>query len=158
MTMFTRDRRCVLLYDGRIQSKSPHTDLFRVLFIHSSMALRPFVGPWPLLQFRNLFFFYIDDRTPWTSDQPVGRPRLTYRATQTQNKRIRTSTPGVEFEPTIPAFEQAKILPALDRAGTVIGLFHIILYYFPMYIKHFYLKFLYTCSFLPCLAIKSTFI
>jgi hypothetical protein len=24
-------------------------------FIHSSMALQPFVGPWPLLQFRNLF-------------------------------------------------------------------------------------------------------
>jgi hypothetical protein len=24
-------------------------------FIHSSVALQPFVGPWPLLQFRNLF-------------------------------------------------------------------------------------------------------
>jgi hypothetical protein len=24
-------------------------------FIHSSMALQPFVGPWPLPQFRNLF-------------------------------------------------------------------------------------------------------
>jgi hypothetical protein len=24
-------------------------------FIHSSMDLQPFVGPWPLLQFRNIF-------------------------------------------------------------------------------------------------------
>jgi hypothetical protein len=39
------------------------------LFIHSSTALQPFVDPWPLLQFRNLF--YADGRTPWTSDQPV---------------------------------------------------------------------------------------
>jgi hypothetical protein len=31
-------------------------------FIHSSVALQPFVGPWPRLQFRNLF--YTDGRTP----------------------------------------------------------------------------------------------
>jgi hypothetical protein len=31
-------------------------------FIHSSMALEPFVGPWPLLQFRNLS--YTDGKTP----------------------------------------------------------------------------------------------
>jgi hypothetical protein len=29
--------------------------------------------------------------------------------------------PWVEFEPTIPAFERAKTLNALDRAATVIG-------------------------------------
>jgi hypothetical protein len=40
-------------------------------FIHSSMALQPIAGPWPLLQFRNLL--YMDGRTPWTSDQPVAR-------------------------------------------------------------------------------------
>jgi hypothetical protein len=34
-------------------------------FIHSSMALQPFVGPWPFLQFRN--HFYTDGRIPWTS-------------------------------------------------------------------------------------------
>jgi hypothetical protein len=54
-------------------------------FIHSSMILQPFVRPWPLLQFRNLF--YTDGRTPWTSDQPVARPLPTHRTTQTQNKR-----------------------------------------------------------------------
>jgi hypothetical protein len=36
------------------------------------MALQPFVGPWPLLQFRDLF--YTDSRTPLTSYQPVARP------------------------------------------------------------------------------------
>jgi hypothetical protein len=45
----------------------------------------PFVGPWPLLQFRNLF--YTDVRTPWTSDQSAARPLPTHRTTQTQNKR-----------------------------------------------------------------------
>jgi hypothetical protein len=35
-------------------------------FIHLSMA-QPFVGFWPLLQFRNSF--YTDCRTPWTSDR-----------------------------------------------------------------------------------------
>jgi hypothetical protein len=33
-----------------------------------------FVGPWPLLQFRNLF--HTDGRTPRTSDQPVARKKL----------------------------------------------------------------------------------
>jgi hypothetical protein len=53
--------------------------------IHSSMALQTFVGPWPLLQFRN--HFYTDGRTPRTSDQPVAVPLRTHRTTQTQNKR-----------------------------------------------------------------------
>jgi hypothetical protein len=59
--------------------------------IHSSMALQPFVAPWPLLQFHNRF--YTDGRTPWTSDQPVARPLPTQRKTQTQNKRTQTSMP-----------------------------------------------------------------
>jgi hypothetical protein len=41
-------------------------------FVHSSMALQPCVGPWPLLQFRNNF--YTDCRTPFTGDQPIARP------------------------------------------------------------------------------------
>jgi hypothetical protein len=51
--------------------------------IHSSMALQPFVGPWPLLQFRNLFF-YTGGRTPGTGISPLqGR----YLHTGRQNKR-----------------------------------------------------------------------
>jgi hypothetical protein len=53
--------------------------------LHSSMVLQPFVGPWPLLQFRKLF--YTDGRSPWTSDQPVAGPLPTYRTIQTENKR-----------------------------------------------------------------------
>jgi hypothetical protein len=54
------------------------------LFIHSSMALQPFVGPWPILHLRNLIF--TNGRTPWTSDQPVVRPLPT--GQHKQNKRI----------------------------------------------------------------------
>jgi hypothetical protein len=51
-------------------------------FIHSSMVLEPFVGSWPVLQFRVLF--YTDGRTPWTSDQPVARPLPTQDNTNTE--------------------------------------------------------------------------
>jgi hypothetical protein len=76
------------------------------------MALQPFVGPWPLLQFRNIF--YTDGRTPRTSDQPVVGPLPTHRTTETQT--------FMGFEPTISAFERAKTVHALDRAATVISL------------------------------------
>jgi hypothetical protein len=58
-----------------------------LVLVHSfsSMALQLFAGPWPLLQFCNLFD--TDARTPWTSFQPVPRPLSTYRTTQTENKR-----------------------------------------------------------------------
>jgi hypothetical protein len=77
-------------------------------FIHSSMALQPFVGPWRLLQFRNLF--YTDDRTPWTSDQPIARPLPTRRTTDTP-----TSMPWLGFEPTIPESELRKTMPHTAR-------------------------------------------
>jgi hypothetical protein len=32
--------------------------------------------------------------------------------------------PGVRFEPTIPVFERAKTVHALDRVATVIGYHH----------------------------------
>jgi hypothetical protein len=55
-------------------------------------------------------------------DEPVARPLLTHRTAQTQNKRTQTSMPRVGFEPTIPVFERAKTVHALDRAATVNGL------------------------------------
>jgi hypothetical protein len=39
-----------------------------------------------------------------------------------QNKRTQTSMSQVGFEPTIPVFEWAKTVHALDRAATVIGM------------------------------------
>jgi hypothetical protein len=38
-----------------------------------------------------------------------------------QHKRRQTSMPWVGFEPTIPVFELAKTVYALDRTGTLIG-------------------------------------
>jgi hypothetical protein len=37
------------------------------------------------------------------------------------NTHIQASMFGVGFEPTIPVFERAKMVHALDRAATVIG-------------------------------------
>jgi hypothetical protein len=54
-------------------------------------------------------------------DQPVARPLHARRTAQMQNKLTQTSMPQVEFEPTIPLFEQPKSVHALDRAATVIG-------------------------------------
>jgi hypothetical protein len=87
---------------------------FHSFFIHSSIAVQPFVGPWPLLLFRNLS--YTDGRTPWTSGQPP-----THRATQTQNKRTQTPLLWVGFEPTITVFVRPKTVHALDRAAILIG-------------------------------------
>jgi hypothetical protein len=41
---------------------------------HSSMALQPYVGPWSLLQFRNLF--YPEGKTPWVSDQALRKASI----------------------------------------------------------------------------------
>jgi hypothetical protein len=81
------------------------------------MTLQHFVVPCPLFSF---LIFYTVGRTPSTGDQPVARPLPTHRTIQTQNKRTQTSMPQMGFEPTIPAFERAKMVLALDRATTVI--------------------------------------
>jgi hypothetical protein len=90
----------------------------KILFIYLSMALQPFVVPWPLFSF---LILYTVGRTPWTGDQPVARPLPTHRTTQTQNKRTQTSMSRVGFEPTIPVFGRAKTVHALDCAASVIG-------------------------------------
>jgi hypothetical protein len=60
------------------------------------MALQPFVGPWPLFQFLDL---YTVGRTPRTGDQPVARPLPAYRTAQTGNKGTEISMLQVGFEP-----------------------------------------------------------
>jgi hypothetical protein len=55
---------------------------------------------------------------PCSHTQLVG---LLGRGKQTQYKRTQTYISWVGFEPTIPAFERAETVHALDRAGTVIG-------------------------------------
>jgi hypothetical protein len=87
--------------------------------IYLSVALQPFVGPWPI--FQCLYIQYIVGRTPWTWNRPVARPLSTRRRTQTQNNRTQTSKLRVGFEPTTPVFEQAKTVHVSDRTATVIG-------------------------------------
>jgi hypothetical protein len=49
------------------------------------------------------------------------RPLPIHGTTQTQNKRAQTCMSRIGFEPTIPAFERAKAVHAVDRAATVIS-------------------------------------
>jgi hypothetical protein len=86
--------------------------------MYLSMALQPFVGPWPIFSF---LIFYTVDRTPWTGDQPVARPLPAHRGQHKCNKRTHTSIPQAVFEPTIQVFERGKAVDALDRAASVIG-------------------------------------
>jgi hypothetical protein len=75
------------------------------------MALQPFVGPWPFLQFRSLF--YTDGRTPWTSDQAVSRPLYTLRTTHTQNNAhtdIHASSGIRTHDPSVRASEDSSRL------------------------------------------------
>jgi hypothetical protein len=81
------------------------------------MAPQPF-GPWPLFQF---LYLYTVGTTPWTGDQPDAGPLPAHRTTQTRNKHAQTSMSLLGFEPTIPVFEWAKTVHALDNAATVIG-------------------------------------
>jgi hypothetical protein len=56
------------------------------------------------------------------SYQSFARLLPTHRTTQTQNKCTETYMPWVGFEPTIPVFERAKTVHALDCAATVTGI------------------------------------
>ena len=71
------------------------------------MALQPYVGPWPLFQFLNLY------SRQNSLDRESGRLKA---AAYTQTSMYR-----VEFEPTIPVFKRAKMFHPIDRAATVIG-------------------------------------
>jgi hypothetical protein len=58
-------------------------------------------------------------------DQPLRRPLPEHRTAQTQNERTQSYMSRVGSEPTIPLFERAKTVHALDRAAAVIGLYKI---------------------------------
>jgi hypothetical protein len=60
------------------------------------------------------------------SGESARRKAATYTQNSTkQNKRRKTSIPGLGFEPTTPVFELAKTVQALERAAAVLGLFYI---------------------------------
>jgi hypothetical protein len=83
------------------------------------MVLRPFVGPWPIFQFLDLF-------TPFVGllGQRISPSQgcCLHRTTQSQNERAETLLHEVGFEPTTPVFGRAKTVHALDRMATVIGI------------------------------------
>jgi hypothetical protein len=79
-------------------------------YTNSSTALR-----WAFALFSFSILFTVG-KTPWTGDQPVSRQLPIYSTTQTQNKRTQTSMLQVGFESTVPVFERAKTVHALDRA------------------------------------------
>jgi hypothetical protein len=89
----------------------PSPQLYIYLWLYSLLLV--------LGRFFNFLMFYTVGRTPWTEDQPVSRPLPAHRATHTQQ-----SVPWVGFEPTIPVFERAKAVHALNRPATVSGLRH----------------------------------
>jgi hypothetical protein len=85
------------------------------------MALQPF-GLRPLFQLPNHVYTRHDSLD---GDQPVANPLPIQRTRQAQNKRTQTSIPRVGFEPTIPVFQQAKTVNALDRAASLIYLLYL---------------------------------
>jgi hypothetical protein len=104
------------IFTTPMQQEVYHRKL-HIFFIFSQLLYSPLnVG-----SFFSFLILYTDGRTPWTIDQPASRPLLTHRTTQTQNKRTQTSMPRVRFEATIPVFERAKKVNALDCAATVLG-------------------------------------
>jgi hypothetical protein len=52
-------------------------------------------------------------------DQPIVKTLPTYRTTQTQNKRKKTSMPRMRFEPTTPLLEQVKTVDDRQRCHCV---------------------------------------
>jgi hypothetical protein len=102
------------------------------IMVHFSISLSLFLllplwcigHPWNAL-FHFSFLILSDPktvgRTPWTGNQPVARP-LPTQETKTQNNRHICLE---WFEPTIPVFEGAKAVHALDRAATVICFFSV---------------------------------
>jgi hypothetical protein len=115
----------------QLKNENKHDDvicrtwsLTETVFLHyRSICLWLYSHLLDLGRFFILLMFHTVIRIPWIGDQPVARPLPAHRTAQTQNKRTRTSMPQVRFEPTIPVFERAKTVHALDSAATVIGSF-----------------------------------
>jgi hypothetical protein len=89
------------------------------------MALPAHSGPWPLVQFRNHFSQMVG-----LLGRVISPSQARYLNTGQHKDRInayihQTSMPWVGFEPTIPAFERATTVHALDRAASLTGSLHV---------------------------------
>jgi hypothetical protein len=89
-----------------------------------SVAIQSFVGSWPIFQFPN----HIHSRYDSLDGGWGRRKAVTYTRKNTNTEKLtQTSMAWMGFEPTIPAFERAKTVHALDCPATVIG--HKVIYY-----------------------------
>jgi hypothetical protein len=114
------------LYPQKLALTSPTCggrlgDIVRLRTKTTELLLRLYSPLLGLGSFSSFLILYTVGRTAWTRDQPVAGPLPIHRTIQTQNKRTQTSVPRVGFKLTIPMFERARTLNALDRAATVIG-------------------------------------
>jgi hypothetical protein len=95
--------------------------MYKNIFIyHPSMTLQPFVGPWPVSQFRNHFKQTVG-LLGWVTSTSQGR----YLNTGQNKHKIKLHMHPclrVGFESTIPTFERAKTVHTLHRAATMIGI------------------------------------
>jgi hypothetical protein len=100
LIMFSLLSLIIFLHLARAQARTYTVNHRLQYVIHS------FIRQWlyilllgPSLFFSFVIFFYTDDWTSWTSDQPIARPLPTHKTTQTQNRRthsgIRTHDPSV---------------------------------------------------------------
>jgi hypothetical protein len=75
---------------------------------------------WTLVDFFSFLILYTVDRTLGRGISPSQGRYLHIQQHKSPNKGTQTFIPWVGFEPTIPAFERAKTIHALDRATNVI--------------------------------------
>jgi hypothetical protein len=64
---------------------------------------------------------YTVGRTPWTGISTSPERYYAQHSTDTECEHTQTSVPRAVFEPTTPAFEQAKTIHGLERGVTFIG-------------------------------------
>jgi hypothetical protein len=75
-----------------------------------------------LVDLGRFFSFLIYTQSVGLLGWGISPSQTTHRTTQMQNKRTQTSMPRVGFQPTIPLFEQAKTVHALDCVATLIDI------------------------------------
>jgi hypothetical protein len=100
-----------------------HGTTFSVHIQSHTSSLQFIYGSTALVDLGRFFSFLIYRESVWFPGRGSARPKhlFTHRSAQTLTKRTQTSMPWVGFEPTIPVFERAKEVHALDCAATVIG-------------------------------------